>query len=296
MSVIRFKSEREKRSNFASLSSILSRLGLTDMKRKADSEASGTTTQSNSPTKKRRCPKGYRRVPPKTGECQPKGSVTPERKPHAPEVVAVMEPPTLNAYHISGATIQASKIIKLLYDGRAFTGKKFCWRLEEVRRRKPTEFSGITKMFYFPQGNIFEDDALDLIDKFLPSKMTRQTQQGGDPKPYEKDALMRIVADAPMLVVGNSHLFIDGYTFFSANKSVEEGTYQILRVIYVLSAILNLISICLMVQLDTVGDSISMMFCFLTVIMYVITDMIQVLYTTKICSVLENYKKFKNSL
>ena len=79
-------------------------------------------------------------------------------------------------------------------------------------------------------------------------------------------SLRSLVSDAPMLVVGFSHVFIDGYTYFSANKSLESGTYQVLRAIYVLSTILNLISILLLVQLSL--DSIGIMFSFLTVIVY----------------------------
>ena len=103
-----------------------------------------------------------------------------------------------------------------------------------------------------------------------------------------------LVSDAPMLAVGFSHLFIDGYTYFSANKSLESGTYQVLRAIYVLSAILNFISLSLMVQLSL--DSIGIMFSLLIVVTYVVTDMIQILYATRVCDALENYKKFKNSL
>ena len=64
------------------------------------------------------------------------------------------------------------------------------------RRRNKYEFSGITQMMYFPNGQILEDEILNLVDKFLGNnnelRMERQTQQGGQPKPYQKEAAERM--------------------------------------------------------------------------------------------------------
>ena len=97
----------------------------------------------------------------------------------------------------------------------------------------------------------------------------------------------------PMLFIGMFHIFIDGYSYFVC-KSNESGTFEILRVIYIISLICSAIVLVLIVQMDLTG--IREIIATMIAISYVITDMIQVFYTSAIISTLANYKKFKASL
>ena len=179
-----------------------------NMQRDTDDESNGAGSSSTSEPKPRkpRCPAGSRRDK-KTGKCisNATGLEVGERTPaRAPRRRGVRTPrlapkPTFVPYPLLSSTITTSKIIKLLYDGAGMSYKKFCWSLQQVagiRRRNKYEFSGITQMLYFPAGQILEDDILDLVDTYLTAKgdltMQRQTQQGGEAKPYQRDAAERM--------------------------------------------------------------------------------------------------------
>ena len=172
-----------------------------------DENASSSSSSSSSVKRKKpRCPPGSRRDK-KTGRCISKTTGeaveerTPVRKPKSKSraSAAVVEKPVFVPYPLLASTITSSKVIKLLYDGSGMSNKKFCWDLHMMsgrRRRNKYEFSGITQMMYFPTGQILEDEILNLVDNFLMSNgqitMERQTQQGGQPKPYQKDAAERM--------------------------------------------------------------------------------------------------------
>ena len=103
-----------------------------------------------------------------------------------------------------------------------------------------------------------------------------------------------MVTEAPMLILGSIHIYLDPYCFFSINKSMEIGTYNVVRIAFILSLICNCISISLLVQLEL--DNVGKILCTMITIMYCITDMVQILHSSKVVKVLEDQKKFKNSL
>ncbi|SVC86018.1 uncharacterized protein METZ01_LOCUS338872 [marine metagenome] len=172
-----------------------------------DENASSSSSSSSSVKRKKpRCPPGSRRDK-KTGRCISKTTGeaveerTPVRKPKSKSraSAAVVEKPVFVPYPLLASTITSSKVIKLLYDGSGMSNKKFCWDLHMMsgrRRRNKYEFSGITQMMYFPNGQILEDEILNLVDKFLGNnnelRMERQTQQGGQPKPYQKECTRHV--------------------------------------------------------------------------------------------------------
>lgn len=200
-------SQRMKRLNFERL--YITHLS-DDESGQADSSAQSVPSAS-SPRKRKRCPKGSQRDR-KTGKCVSKESglvidedeaPTPLRGPRVKnDSKSVAEVPVYVPYPKKASTIPTSKIIKLLYDGSSMTNKVFCWKLQQIaglRKSDKYEFSGITKLIYFPTGQVLEDTVLDLVDSYLGSEnlplMKRQTQQGGEPKPYEKDAASRMGLD-----------------------------------------------------------------------------------------------------
>jgi hypothetical protein len=173
MSVIRFKKvdqltsreERTERKDFstliASMISMVDAIGLQQAKRKRDDEASssGSSGASSSSTTTR----------------------TPPRRPKP---------------YVSRGIITSSTITSLLY--KYMTGKEFCWKLEDYFKKRKPFFKNITKMFFMPGGNIFEDQVLDNIDSYLRMEdreavqINRQYQEGGYPDIYEQDALNRM--------------------------------------------------------------------------------------------------------
>lgn len=186
------------------------------MQRDTDDEASGSgasssggsasTSEPKRKQRKPRCPAGSHRDR-KTGKCLSNttglevGERTPARAPKKRNARTRQPAPkaTFVPYPTVSSTITTSKVIKLLYDGPSMSNKKFCWNLQQVagiRARNKYEFSGITQMLYFPGGQILEDDILDLVDNYLINKgdltMQRQTQQGGEAKPYQRDAAQRM--------------------------------------------------------------------------------------------------------
>ena len=70
--------------------------------------------------------------------------------------------------------------------------------------------------------------------------------------------------------------------------------YNMARVAYGLSGICNLISLIVLVQMEL--DTIGKILCTMITIMYLITDMIVIMYAGKVVETLKNQKKFKSSL
>jgi hypothetical protein len=103
-----------------------------------------------------------------------------------------------------------------------------------------------------------------------------------------------LVDQAPMLLLGTVHLYLDPYSYFSINKSMEVGVYNFVRILFILSAICNVICLALLIQLSL--DTIGKIMCTMITIVYCITDLIQILYASKVVTVLENQKIYKNSL
>jgi len=103
-----------------------------------------------------------------------------------------------------------------------------------------------------------------------------------------------LIEQAPMLLIGTIHLYLDPYAYFSLNKSMETGIYNMARVAYGLSGICNLISLIVLVQMEL--DTIGKILCTMITIMYLITDMIVIMYAGKVVETLKNQKKFKSSL
>lgn len=103
-----------------------------------------------------------------------------------------------------------------------------------------------------------------------------------------------IISDMPLLFMGLFHIFIDLYSYFTSQKSHESGTYEILRIIYVISFVCNIIVVMLLLQMNI--DNVAIMLSTIITLMFVIYDMIQILYTTKIIDTLANYKKYKDNL
>ena len=98
----------------------------------------------------------------------------------------------------------------------------------------------------------------------------------------------------PLLFMGLFHIFIDLYSYFTSQKSHESATYEILRIIYVISFVCNVIVIMLLLQMNI--DNVAIMLSTIITLMFVIYDMIQILYSTKVIETLANYKKYKDNL
>lgn len=103
-----------------------------------------------------------------------------------------------------------------------------------------------------------------------------------------------IIYDMPLLFMGMFHIFIDLYSYFTSQKSHESATYEILRIIYVISFVCNIIVVMLLLQMNI--DNVAIMLSTIITLMFVIYDMIQILYSTKIIETLANYKKYKDNL
>ena len=106
--------------------------------------------------------------------------------------------------------------------------------------------------------------------------------------------LATVISEMPLLFMGMFHIFIDIYSYFTSQKSHESGTYEILRIIYVISFVCNVIVILLLLQMNI--DNVAIMLSTIITLMFVIIDMIQIMYTSKIIATLANYKKFKDNL
>jgi hypothetical protein len=171
MSVIRFKKidqlanreERLQRKDFstliASLVSTVEHMGLQAVKRKRDADGASSSSSTTTTTTTK----------------------TPPRKPKP---------------YPNRGTITSSTITSLVY--KNLTGKAFCWKLEDYFKKRKAFFANITKMFFMPGGNIFEDQVLDKVDMYLISldaeaqSINRQYQEGGHAGIYEQDALNRM--------------------------------------------------------------------------------------------------------
>lgn len=103
-----------------------------------------------------------------------------------------------------------------------------------------------------------------------------------------------LIEDAPMLILGAIHLVLDPFVYFYISKSVEVGVYNIVRIAYSISAISNLICLTLLIQLSL--DTVGKLLCTMIAVVYLITDMIQVLYSSSVVTTIQNQKKFKDSL
>lgn len=106
--------------------------------------------------------------------------------------------------------------------------------------------------------------------------------------------MISLLTKMPMLFIGMFHVFIDLYSYFVTNNSSESATYEIIRVIFVISFICNVIILVLMVQMEI--DTIGMILNLMITITYVLTDMIQIFYTSRVIDTVANYKKFKSNL
>ena len=186
MSIVQFKQAafkkesqlREKRVDFATMIPSLKQFGIQEVKRKRDDNKSGgravtTTTTTRTP------PRG------------PRGPYTQANRNVQNLVSSSDEDDSLDLqpYRQQG-TIRSTIITSLIYKNQ--TGKAFCWKLQDYRRGRSAMFPNITKMFFFPGGNIFEDEVLDHVQEAIGTPIQRQYQQGGAPDLYERDAIERM--------------------------------------------------------------------------------------------------------
>ena len=98
-------------------------------------------------------------------------------------------------YRISGS-INTTTITSLLY--KYMTGKDFCWKLYGYEKRKQAMFKNLTRILYFPGGNLFEDKALDYVDDYISTLedgdgvIVRQKTPGRQTTSEEADTLSRL--------------------------------------------------------------------------------------------------------
>ena len=101
------------------------------------------------------------------------------------------------------------------------------------------------------------------------------------------------LSENPMFVLSTAHLFIDPFVLFTVTKSKTDSlTYNVMRVIYLISLLMNLIISILLIQMEI--TDVGKMLLLMISITYVIFDLIQILYASKIVETVNNFKKYKS--
>lgn len=190
MSFVRFKKIeqiRNQRDDFTAIIPQMKQFGLQQAKRKKEDDIATTTTTTttttgssnqNTPVKRpRKEDDDDKHLLPESSDDEE------ENRP--------LDAFDLKPYPESG-TIRSTTITSLIYKSNNFTSKAFCWKVEDYKEKRKATFTNLTRMFFFPGGNIFEDDVLDKVDEELGITMARQYQQGGKPDNYEEDAVIRM--------------------------------------------------------------------------------------------------------
>lgn len=102
------------------------------------------------------------------------------------------------------------------------------------------------------------------------------------------------IDENPMFLLAWSHIFVDPFVLFSLNKTKDDSVPQIVRVIYIISLVCNVIITVLFLQMEI--NDIGKMLSLLITMVYVVTDMVQIMFASEIINSLENYKRYKNNL
>lgn len=101
------------------------------------------------------------------------------------------------------------------------------------------------------------------------------------------------ISENPMFALSTAHLFIDPFVLFTVTKSKTDSlTYNVMRVIYLISLLMNLIISILLIQMEI--TDVGKMLLLMISITYVIFDLIQILYASKIVETVNNFKKYKS--
>jgi len=100
------------------------------------------------------------------------------------------------------------------------------------------------------------------------------------------------IADMPILAIGFLHMLIDPFVYFTINDMTEQTMYEIFRITYSVSATCNVIVIVLLMQTNiaTIANMLSLMISTLFLVM----DVVQVIYTSIVVDTMNEFKRFKD--
>lgn len=163
-------------------------------------------------------------------------------------------------YPISGK-INTTTITSLLY--KRLSGKDFCWKLHDYEKRKKAIFTNLTRILYFPGGNIFEDNALDYVDDYIGSLddhdgvIIRQKTPGRETTPEEADTLNRLGKRQWKHAVRDTGLdsqFSDDLTLWGRRVSCKADGYTNEHVVEVKAPFGHLYKVYKSGTKETVGD------------------------------------------
>mgnify|MGYP001176376048 CR=1 FL=1 len=100
--------------------------------------------------------------------------------------------------------------------------------------------------------------------------------------------------EIPLFAIGMIHILIDPYVIFTSQKGRNKNQYSSYRMFYILSAVCNFVVLILLMQMEisTVGKMLSL----LITLLFVTTDLLQIMFTTMILNVFADYEEFKRKI
>ena len=104
--------------------------------------------------------------------------------------------------------------------------------------------------------------------------------------------LFPIYGGNTMFFLSMVHVLVDPFILLTVRKTNDQVTLNIIRVVFFISLLINGFVLILLLQ-KQITDVFPMLSLLIT-ITYVITDMVQILYSSIVINTIENYKKYKS--
>jgi hypothetical protein len=101
-----------------------------------------------------------------------------------------------------------------------------------------------------------------------------------------------IYSTNPMFILSATHILVDLFSILTVRKTKDTVSLNIVRTVFITSLLINIMIMTLSVQLDM--DTIGKVLSILITITYVVTDMMQILYSSIVITTIANYKQYKN--
>lgn len=98
--------------------------------------------------------------------------------------------------------------------------------------------------------------------------------------------------DNPMFILSATHLIVDVFSILTVRKTKDNVSLNIVRIVFITSLLINIMITALSIQIQM--DTIEKVLSILITITYVVTDMMQILFSSIVITTIANYKQYKN--
>tara|TARA_A100001015_G_scaffold303092_2_gene392187 strand:+ start:41 stop:349 length:309 start_codon:yes stop_codon:yes gene_type:complete len=102
-----------------------------------------------------------------------------------------------------------------------------------------------------------------------------------------------MIENAPLYYISIGHLLIDPYLLL-VDLGYQRVSFELFRILYILFLGLNVLMMIIQIQMNV--NDISKMLALFISILYIVTDVNQIVYTSHIVETIQKYSEYKRSL